>query len=234
MPATRRLPSRQRRDAIVDAVKGAFAEKGFDGATTRELARAAGVSEALLYRYFPSKDSLYAAMLEACARGPVVAEFNRVLALPPSTATLVTLVHFLVSRLLLADDPHKVAMDRLALRSLLEDGDFVRLGTRRFASTWVRKVEACLAAAARAGDLREGARRRDLAAWFVHHLAFGLMAHIHPRRPAVDYRASKRALVDAAVRFALLGLGLEAASVRRHCAGRALRSVPVPAAARAR
>lgn len=216
MPEARRLPSRQRRDAIVGAVKGAFAEKGFDGTTTRELARAAGVSEALLYRYFPSKDSLYAAMLEACARGPVFAEFNRVLALPPSTATLVTLVHFLVSRLVLADDAHKVAMDRLALRSLLEDGDFVRLGARRFAATWVRKVEACLEAAARAGDLTEGPVRRDLRAWFVHHVAFGLMVHLHPRQPAVDYRTSKRALVDGAVWFALLGMGLEAGAVRRH------------------
>ena len=37
-----RLPSKERRQAIVTAVKGAFAAKGFDGTTTRELARAAG------------------------------------------------------------------------------------------------------------------------------------------------------------------------------------------------
>ena len=84
-----RLPSRERRQAIVTAVQGAFADKGFDGTTTRELARAAGVSEALLYKHFPSKESLYVAMLEACADGPMAAEFTRVLALPPSTSTLV-------------------------------------------------------------------------------------------------------------------------------------------------
>ena len=66
-----RLPSGERRQAIVTAVKGAFADKGFDGTTTRELARAAGVSEALLYKHFPSKESLYVAMLEACADGPM-------------------------------------------------------------------------------------------------------------------------------------------------------------------
>ena len=42
-----RLSSEERRQAIVEAVKGVFAEKGFDGTTTRELASAAGVSEAL-------------------------------------------------------------------------------------------------------------------------------------------------------------------------------------------
>ena len=216
MQPPRRLPSGQRRHAIVDAVKGVFAEKGFDGTTTRELAKAAGVSEALLYRHFPSKESLYAAMLDACARGPVFAEFNRVLALPPSTATLVTLVHFLVSRFVLSDDAHKVAMDRLALRSLLEDGDFVRLGARQLAATWVSKVEACLKAAARVGDLDDVPVRRDLRAWFVHHLAFALMLFLHPRVPAVDYKAPKRALVDGAVWFALLGMGLRADAVRRH------------------
>ena len=92
-----RLPSKERRQAIVTAVKGAFAAKGFDGTTTRELARAAGVSEALLYKHFPSKESLYGAMLDACAEGPVAAEWGRVLTLPPSTSTLVVLVHLLTA-----------------------------------------------------------------------------------------------------------------------------------------
>src|SRR3972149_4316194 len=63
MKTSSRLSSEDRREAIVEAVKGVFAEKGFDGTTTRELANAAGVSEALLYKHFPSKESLYAALL---------------------------------------------------------------------------------------------------------------------------------------------------------------------------
>jgi AcrR family transcriptional regulator len=126
-----RLPSRERRQAIVTAVQGAFADKGFDGTTTRELARAAGFSEALLYKHFPSKESLYVAMLEACADGPMAAEFTRVLALPPSTSTLVVLVHFLTSHFVLCEDC-RTTMHRLALRSLLEDAEFVRLGAKQF------------------------------------------------------------------------------------------------------
>lgn len=211
-----RLPSRERRRAIVTAVQGAFADKGFDGTTTRELARAAGVSEALIYKHFPSKESLYAAMLEACADGPMAAEFTRVLALPPSTSTLVVLVHFLTSHFVLREDLQKTTMHRLALRSLLEDAEFVRLGAKQFGASWVRKVEACIAAAVKAGDLKATPVRRDLRAWFVHHLAFALMLHLHPKIPAVDYGISRSTLVIQAVWFLLRGMGLEEAAIRRH------------------
>ncbi len=211
-----RLPSRERRQAIVTAVQGAFADKGFDGTTTRELARAAGVSEALIYKHFPSKESLYAAMLEACADGPMAAEFTRVLALPPSTSTLVVLVHFLTSHFVLREDLQKTTMHRLALRSLLEDAEFVRLGAKQFGASWVRKVEACIAAAVKAGDLKATPVRRDLRAWFVHHLAFALMLHLHPKIPAVDYGISRSTLVIQAVWFLLRGMGLEEAAIRRH------------------
>ena len=211
-----RLPSRERRQAIVTAVQGAFADKGFDGTTTRELARAAGVSEALLYKHFPSKESLYVAMLEACADGPMAAEFTRVLALPPSTSTLVALVHFLTSHFVLCEDLQKTTMHRLALRSLLEDAEFVRLGAKQFGASWIRKVEACIAAAVKAGDLKATPVRRDLRAWFVHHLAFALMLHLHPKIPAVDYGISRSTLVVQAVWFLLRGMGLEEAAIRRH------------------
>src|SRR5215510_3958335 len=173
-----RLSAEERRQAIADAVRDVFADKGFDGTTTRELARAAGVSEALLYKHFPSKESLYDAMLEACADGPMAAEFTRLLAFPPSTATLVVLVHFLTSHFVLCDDLHRTTMHRLALRSLLEDADFVRLGAKRFGASWIRKVESCITAAVKAGDLTAPPVRRDLRAWFVHHLAFALMLHL--------------------------------------------------------
>src|SRR5918912_1039429 len=97
MKARARLSSGERRQAIIEAVTGAFAQNGFHGTTTRELARAAGVSEALIYKHFPSKESLYAAMLDGCLHGPALAEFNRLLALEPSSAALVMMVHFMIS-----------------------------------------------------------------------------------------------------------------------------------------
>jgi AcrR family transcriptional regulator len=211
-----RLSSVERREAIVEAVKGVFAEKGFDGTTTRELAQAAEVSEALLYRHFPSKKSLYAAMAEAYAQDPIWLENRRILELEPSTSTLVRMVHFLIAQGIENGSEQIEAMGRMAARSLLEDGEFVRVAFRQFNETWAAKFEACLKAAEETGDLAETGHRHDLCAWFVHHMALSLMLYLNPRVSVVNYRASKKTLVEQAVRFALLGVGLKGEAIRRH------------------
>lgn len=218
------MSAEARRQAIVEAVRDVFAEKGFDGTTTRELARAAGVSEALLYKHFPSKESLFAAMLDACAKGPAFAEFNRILALQPSTSTLVVMVHFTMSHYVLdrPGDPYKAAMNCLLARSLLGDGEFVRLTHKKFANAWIAKFEACLKEADKAGDLRSSPLRPNLRVWFVQHVAFALMLHLHPKVPAVDYKVSKDVLVEQAAWFALLGIGLRESAIRRHYNPKAL------------
>ena len=53
-----------RRQEILDAAEKIFSQKGFKGATTKELAAKAGVHEAILFRYFTSKRALYQATLE--------------------------------------------------------------------------------------------------------------------------------------------------------------------------
>ena len=56
--------SRQERQAsIINAAASLFAANGFKGTTTREIAKSAGISEALLFKYFPTKRALYAAIL---------------------------------------------------------------------------------------------------------------------------------------------------------------------------
>jgi AcrR family transcriptional regulator len=224
MKSSSRLSSEQRREAIVKSVRGVFAEKGFDGTTTRELARAANVSEALLYKHFPSKESLYAAMLDACAKGASFIEFRRILSLEPSASTLVIMVHFVIARFVQGrpGDMEKSALDRLAVRSLLEDGQFVRLAHKKFTDAWVAKFEACLKAAARTGELQENSVRCDLRAWFVHHIAFALMLHLHPKIPAVNYKLSREMLIEQAVRFALYGVGLTEKAIRHHYNPKAL------------
>jgi len=79
----------ERRDSIIQAVRCVFAEKGFRGATTRELADAAGVSEALLFKHFPDKEAIYRAMLEQCCAQDRACEWEKIAAMKPSTATLI-------------------------------------------------------------------------------------------------------------------------------------------------
>jgi AcrR family transcriptional regulator len=53
----------QRTADILTLVRTAFAEKGFDGASMQDLARAAGMSVGNFYRYFPSKSAIVDALI---------------------------------------------------------------------------------------------------------------------------------------------------------------------------
>jgi AcrR family transcriptional regulator len=59
-----RLPAAERRRAVLSAASRVFAQRSFRGATTAEIARAAGVSEPILYRHFGSKTELFLACLD--------------------------------------------------------------------------------------------------------------------------------------------------------------------------
>lgn len=55
---TRRQQAEERRTQILDAACRVFSEKGFAGASMRDIAREVGVTEGLLYHYFDSKEQL--------------------------------------------------------------------------------------------------------------------------------------------------------------------------------
>lgn len=55
---------KNRRQDILEAGLKLFAEKGYNGSTTAEIARAAGVAEGTIFRHFPTKKDLLIAVLE--------------------------------------------------------------------------------------------------------------------------------------------------------------------------
>lgn len=63
-----RMKSGERREAIIAAAVRLFSEKGFRGATTRELAAALDVTEPVIYQHFETKRDLYRAIIEAKAK----------------------------------------------------------------------------------------------------------------------------------------------------------------------
>jgi AcrR family transcriptional regulator len=66
-PTGRRPGNQDTREVVLAAAREAFAEKGFDGATIRGIASAAGVDPALVHHYFGTKDALFLAAIEAPA-----------------------------------------------------------------------------------------------------------------------------------------------------------------------
>lgn len=59
-----KLTGPERRQQILRAATEVFSRHGFQGTTLRQLARRAGISEAMIYHHFPSKEALYDAILE--------------------------------------------------------------------------------------------------------------------------------------------------------------------------
>jgi len=83
------------KNALLDAAKMVFAERGFDAATTREIAGRAGVNEQLIQRYFSGKSGLLLAVVERYWR-----EETGGCALPPPADDLETdLADFLHAQL---------------------------------------------------------------------------------------------------------------------------------------
>ncbi len=61
---TPRMAAEDRRKQIVQVARHLFSQKGFDGTTTKEIAQRVGVSEAIIFRHFATKQDLYAAILD--------------------------------------------------------------------------------------------------------------------------------------------------------------------------
>ncbi|HEY4411030.1 MAG TPA: helix-turn-helix domain-containing protein [Acidimicrobiia bacterium] len=60
-PKRTRLRAAERREKILEAARRVFLESGFAGARTRRIAEEAGITEALLYRFYPSKTEIFRA-----------------------------------------------------------------------------------------------------------------------------------------------------------------------------
>jgi TetR/AcrR family transcriptional regulator len=58
-----------RRRQLIEVAIDLFAQKGFGGTTTREIAAAAGVTEAIIFRHFATKQDLYQAILDTKCAG---------------------------------------------------------------------------------------------------------------------------------------------------------------------
>jgi AcrR family transcriptional regulator len=79
----------ERREALLHAAERVFADRGFDQARLEDIARATGVTKAIVYRHFPSKEELFLAVVqEACGR--LEAAIDATLAVPAPAEILLS------------------------------------------------------------------------------------------------------------------------------------------------
>ncbi|MEP7340499.1 MAG: TetR/AcrR family transcriptional regulator [Acidobacteriota bacterium] len=67
-----RMAAEDRRQQILEVALQLFSQKGFRGTTTKEIALAAGVNEAIIFRHFATKGDLYVAIIDHKAKSPAV------------------------------------------------------------------------------------------------------------------------------------------------------------------
>jgi AcrR family transcriptional regulator len=60
------MSAEERRHEVLRAAAAAFAEGGYQGTTTEDVARRAGISQPYIFRLFGSKKELFLAVVEAC------------------------------------------------------------------------------------------------------------------------------------------------------------------------
>ena len=212
--AMTRLDSDERRKTIVAATVPLFARKGFAGTTTKELAEVAGISEALLFRHFPSKKHLYDEILRLGCEGHPALEC--LAALQPSTATLVNMTHFMVGYFLLGGEVDRAELDtrlRLVLHSLLEDGEYARELFDRMFERIHPLFAASIEAATVAGDLTPNVIDTANRFWFGHHIAAMVAFVFLPGRASIVYEGTLAALVEETSWFILRGIGMKDAAI---------------------
>src|ERR1700693_2363901 len=185
-----RLDSEVRRRRIVDAALPLFARQGFAGTTTKEIAEAAEVSEALLFKHFPTKAALYGAIQDFGCRIKEEA-LERLRMLEPSTSGLVLMAYMMVHHIVRGDADDQLNGDtrhRLIANSLLADGEYARLVYETVFAQVFPKFGACLEAAEAAGDLVAVPVQHENRFWFGQPVAATMALVSLPGKPAVPYR----------------------------------------------
>jgi len=204
-----RLSSEARRETILAAAKGCFAQHGFAGTTTKSVAAAAGISEGLLFKHFPTKSALYAAILDESAEAD--SDLKRLQSREPSTETLVYLMremvrHFL--RVIEHPESEKCQHMKLLLSSYLEDGEFARLVYHKIGEIIAPIFVASLAKAVEAGDAVVSAGEPINLFWYAHHtIHMVALTHI-PKATPLPY-GNPEELERQICEFTLRGLGLK-------------------------
>jgi AcrR family transcriptional regulator len=210
-----RMSSGERRAQIVAAARRVFSQHGYDGAKTLQIAREAGVSEALVYRHYPSKLALYRAVLRQIFQEQDE-RWRQQGFREASSAGLADSVHrFICDSISDAQDPERLDSHRMTLASLAGDGSYASLIYRRSQRRNQKAMEQAFGAASKAGDLAAGPVSTLAAAMFIEHVGT-MIAAIGALPPdSQPYGISGNELARQATWFCLRGIGMSDEAIRR-------------------
>jgi AcrR family transcriptional regulator len=153
------------RERILDAAESVFAKRGFDAATTREIAAISETNVATTYSYFANKEALYAAVLQRAIE-PLIELMDRFAGQRDKPGAAAGAIHDVLSRL-----ANHEGTTRLVYREIVANGPLAEGLTKALFEPLLDRV----CAEIRAGGRVEPDMEPFIAALFVH-LSFSHVA----------------------------------------------------------
>lgn len=218
--AKKKMSGEERKAEITMAARGEFAKKGFYGTSIRDIAKAANVSEALIYRHFPSKDALYKEIyFYIDSQIKVFGDYFN--SHEPSTETVVKIVYALTQMIMTempGRDEEQKLFERLLVYSLLENTSFAKSVFQQYENELFPIWMASMDVALQAGDVYEPIVDTMAKMWLSHHLVMA-MNFLHLSGESLfPYTKSKYDIISGMVVFILRGVGLKDEKIREFVA----------------
>lgn len=211
----KRMSGTDRKQLILSSVRGLLCDKGLS-VTTKELSEAAGVSEALIYKYFSSKEEIYLSLVEKCCQGHKGLS-HELAELPPSSEVLVCatflMIHIMTSGMQTEEPEFTLTTEQingLVMQSLRDDGEVARRLFAQGLGPWVDYFISSMEAAENNGDLIAGPIDKRNLIWMIHHGVRGNQMTLMPTPDAFmtsikDLNSFKKDLLV----FSLMAMGMK-------------------------
>lgn len=210
-----RVSGPERREMILDAARRVFSQHGYDGAKTLQIAREAQVSEALVYRHYPSKLALYRAVLRKIFREQDES-YNSLAVDGDGTESLVGFIHSYFRSIVFEPDSPIQNGYRMTMASLAGDGGFARLVYRRAQRKHATGLFKRHEQARENGDIVGEQLSPANTTMFVEHVGTMLTSVLRLPPASRPYDKTDDELVRDAVWFCCRGIGLSDEAIARH------------------
>jgi AcrR family transcriptional regulator len=128
----------ERREEVLQAATAAFAEGGYRGTSTEEIAARAGISQPYIFRLFGSKKELFIAVVESCFRRTMETFVEAARGLTGKDA----LVAMGLAYMELIQDPTLLRVELHAFTASVQDAEVRKATQRGLRKIWVVAAEA--------------------------------------------------------------------------------------------
>ena len=198
----KRLSKTERRKQIIEVAMDLFASKGFKGTTTRAIAESAGVSEAIIFRHFATKEKLYDAIITASLEKRM-AIWERAI---PSTRSGIGLEELMrtYARVFLELNRKDQTFIRLMMYSALEDHKFRQRFFESNRTPYLRSIRALIATGVESGEYEPVDPALTTTSFFWTLLQYCISRFVASKDPPDP--SSDKELIDNLVSVTLRGL----------------------------